>query len=160
MPIWNPMNIPSGTVFPTAGEDGIHFYRTDLRCLFHYDRFRGKWLGELEAAGAGRSGAQANGYLRAFNGMSMSASLGYWIPYNATITGISMVWITPQSGDLQVRRNGVVIATVSFVNATSVSDLTLNANFAANGVFAISVWNLTGNLTSPQARCWFRRHET
>ncbi len=160
-----PFEVPTGTVFPGSPVNGQQFYRTDLDpspVLFTYDDARAKWLGEIETDGAGRNGSQVTAtYLRRFNGMLASATLGCFIPYTITIVGLSMAWNTSATGDLELRRNGVVVATMSWTPAAlTASDLTLNAEFASDGIMAFYTNNLSVSITSPQAMVWYRRHAT
>jgi hypothetical protein len=150
--------VPKGTSFPASPAAGDAFYRTDLSWLFFYDGVRGKWLGELESDGAGWSGEHGVSYLRRFAGGDMSASLGILIPYDATIVGVSMVWTPARGGTLNIIRNGVTLQALSFPStATSVASMTLNVDFAADGILAFSTSGHINTLTAPQLRCWWRR---
>lgn len=160
----------AGTSFPTAA-DGLKFYRTDLDWEFRYDSGRGKWLGELEWDGAGNGSVLAAGsatYLRRFNGVLMSSTVGIYIPYDITIVGVSMVWINPVdppgSSSIGFMRNGVSQGTHSFSGGTNTSSMSLNINFAANAIlgFEITVGGTggTNDMDETQLRCWFRRRAT
>ncbi|MBL8658674.1 MAG: hypothetical protein JNM75_02840 [Rhodospirillales bacterium] len=147
-----------GVAFPASPEAGDTVFRTDLGCLFFYDGSRGKWLGELESDGAGYNGDHANGYLRRYNGCTMSPAVGIYIPYDITVVGLSMAWVGAQSGNVQVVRNGVTVGTVAFSPATTaVATMNLNTDFAGGGVLAFSTGGHSGAMTSPQLRCWWRR---
>ena len=150
--------VPKGTSFPASPAAGDAFYRTDLSWLFFYDGVRGKWLGELESDGAGWGGEHGMSYLRRFAAGEMSASLGILIPYDATIVGVSMVWTPARGGNLNIIRNGVTLQTLSFAStATSVASMTLNIDFAADGILAFSTGAHINTMTAPQLRCWWRR---
>lgn len=147
--------VNSGTSFPVSPIDGQNFYKTDEQWHYTWDATRGKWLGEIEWDGAGYNGS-VNGFLRRFNGMTMSATSGPIIPYNATIVGISFGCTNNVSGTIEVRRNGTIVSTIPISSSIQASSLTLNDFFAANGVFAVST-NLSSNAANPQVRVWFRR---
>ncbi|MDZ3837794.1 MAG: hypothetical protein U0S49_10525 [Rhodospirillales bacterium] len=150
--------VPKGTSFPASPAAGDAFYRTDLSWLFFYDGVRGKWLGELESDGAGWGGEHGMSYLRRFAGGDMSATHGILIPYDATIVGISMVWQPARGGNLNIIRNGVTLQTLSFPStATSLASMTLDIDFAADGILAFSTGSHISTMTSPQLRCWWRR---
>ncbi len=150
--------IGKGAAFPPSPEAGDAIYRTDLGCLFFYDGSRGKWLGELDSDGAGYNGDHANGYLRRYNGTTMSPAVGIYIPYDITIVGLSMAWVGAQNGNAHVVRNGVTLGTVPFGTATTaVAGMNLDINFAGGGILAFTTSGHSGALTSPQLRCWWRR---
>lgn len=145
----------AGIVFPGSPIDGQVFYRTDLQWEFRWDATRGKWLGvTAEFEGAGFNGTVNNGYLRRFNGMTTSATLGTWIPYDITIVGVSGKWANSVTGSLDVRRNGVTISNVPYTSSVSVGDLTLNDDFAADANLSFFV---NGSHATPQVRVWYRR---
>ncbi len=150
--------IGKGAAFPPSPEAGDAIYRTDLGCLFFYDGSRGKWLGELDSDGAGYNGDHINGYLRRYNGATMSLAVGIYIPYDITIVGLTMAWVGAQSGNVQLVRNGVTVGTVAFASATTaLARMNLNTDFAGSAVLAFSTGGHSGALTSPQLRCWWRR---
>jgi hypothetical protein len=161
--------LSAGTSFPLSPTDGLKFYRTDLDWWFTYDSGRSKWLGELEWDGSGFNGTITAGtttYLRRFDGMPMSNTAGIWIPYNITIIGVSMVWTTaaPTGSLIEIVRDGSLIVSHSIAGVTNTGDMTLNANFNADGILAFRL-NLGGtggvdDITLPQLRCWFRRRAT
>jgi hypothetical protein len=155
--------VPKGTSFPASPAAGDAFYRTDLSWLFFYDGSRGKWLGELESDGAGWYGDHPNSYLRRFDGVEMSASLGIFVPYDITVVGISMVWGTANvtKANVNVVRNGVILHALTMATAaTSTASMALNVDFAAGGILAFSTSNHLGVLPNPQLRCWWRRRAT
>ncbi len=148
----------TGATFPPAPAPGDACYRTDLGCLFHYDDTRGKWLGELEAGGAGYNGDSGSVYLRRFNGADMSATVGIHLPYDVTIVGLTMAWNNARTGNIHVVRNGVDVVTVPIAQPTTqVADMALNADFAAGGIMAFRTSGHASPMTSPQLRCWWRR---
>lgn len=154
--------VPPGAVgrrtsFPAQPSAGDGVYRTDLGCLFFYDETRGKWLGELESDGAGKSGSHAAGYLAGIAGAVMSSTVGILIPYDVTIVGVSMVWTTAVGGTLNIVRNGVTVGTHTFASGTSTSAMTINVDFAAGGILALSTSGHGTAMTNPQLRCWWRR---
>jgi len=153
-------DIPRGTSFPSQPVDGRFWYRTDDDHLYRYDNGRGKWLGEMDWDGGGRSGTQgANSYFRRFNGMVMSATLGTLIPYDVTITGITWAKGDANSGTIEVRRNGVLVVGVATGAATNGSDLTLNSNFTSGGIFSL-YWNSANSTTNVQIKVYYRRLQT
>lgn len=152
-------NSHSGTTFPASPHDGFFFYRTDLQWWFVFDDTRSKWLGELETQGAGSNGNTTSGsYFNLFDGMVMSATQGILIPYDITITGITMKNNNTVTTDIIVRRNGTNISTLSVSSSDSDSDLTLNDNFAANGIF--SVFNSGSTVNDTQIRIYYKRRAT
>ena len=152
--------IAKGTSFPTSPADGDHFYRTDLDALFHFDAGRAQWLGELEWEGGGRNGNLAsNTYARRFNGMPYSATLGVLIPWDVTIVGFTWVMSAGVAGSWEVRRNGAVVSTIATGAASTGKDMTLNDNFASDGIFSI-YWNSANACDDPQLRVYFRRRAT
>ena len=154
--------ISSGTTFPGTPSDGDFFYRTDLDHLFRYDAGRTKWLGEQDLEIAGRNGFLAvNSYLRRIDGMAMSASLGTYIPYDITITGITFVKGNANSGTIEVRRNGVLVAGAALATgaATSGASLTLDNLFASAGIMSI-YWNSANSTTDMQVKIYYRRRAT
>lgn len=156
-------DMTAGTAFPLSPTDGQSFYRTDLQWQFYYDGAKSKWLGELEWDGGGFNGNVGNNnYLRRWNGMTMSATLGIHIPYNITIIGISLAHNGSVNGDLFVRRNGVNVAGafLDVASTATASDMTLDADMTAGGVMSLYWTNADGSLSSPQCRIWYRRRET
>lgn len=150
--------ISAGVSFPSTPRSGDAVYRTDLGCLFFYDLAREKWLGELESDGAGYNGDSGNVYLRRYNGADMSATVGIYLPYDVTIVGLSMAWDNARIGNIHVVRDGVDVGTVSIAApVTQVADMTLNFDFAANGIMAFRTSGHTSAMTSLQLRCWWRR---
>lgn len=144
----------AGTTFPASPADGQPFYRTDLQWDFRYDASRGKWLGTtVEFEGGGLNGT-ATAYLRRFNGMTTSATLGTRIPYDITIVGFSAQWGANASGTWEVMRSGTAVYSQPFTTTNFLADMSANADFAAGGVMAIRV---IGSVATPQTRVWYRR---
>lgn len=153
IPLWR------GTAFPATPIEGRMFYRTDLDAVFWYDATRAKWLGELEADGGGYNGAMGGaGYLTRFGGVAFSATIGIYVPYDATVVGLSYSMAAALTGNFEVRRNGSAIASVSHAGAATGADMTLDADFASGGI--LSLYNTAGAVTNPQLRVWWRRHAT
>lgn len=150
----------SGTSFPTTVYDGKTFYRTDHQWWYTYDSTRGKWLGEIESDGGGYNGTVSNNsYLRRYNGMTMSATTGIYIPYDIAIIGVSVTNDTSVSGEMYVRRNGINVsnAYISMSSSFREGNMLLNSDFAANGVMSMYWINASNSLNNPQVRVWWRR---
>lgn len=156
--------VSSGTSFPSSPSSGQQFYRTDQQWQYTYDGSRSKWLGEIEWDGGGVNGNSGNDtYMRRFNGMSMSATSGIFIPYDITIVGISLANDNSVTGEMYVRRNGANV-TGAFLDITTASqtgsDMTLNADFSSGGVMSLYWTNSSSTLNNPQVRVWWRRRGT
>lgn len=157
---WKGAGVGKGAAFPASPAAGEAFYRTDLGALFVYDGVRAKWLGELESGGAGKSGSHSAGYLAGEAGAVMSGTVGILLPYDVTVVGVSVVWGTAASGNVNVVRSGVIQQALPFTSATSFSAVDLDIDAGAGGILAFSTSGHAGAMTSPQLRCWWRRRAT
>jgi hypothetical protein len=148
-----------GTIFPPSGQryNGQQFFRTDLNDQFTLRN--GKWLGELLNSGGGRNGTQpASAYLRRYNGMPMSDTLGIVMPYDVTVIGLSWAMATGVLGDFQIRRDGVIISSVSTNSNSKGATIELNDDFGTAGVLGI-YWEGIAACTNPQVTVFYRRRQ-
>lgn len=144
----------AGTSFPsqpsTSGQD---YYRTDMQEKFFFTG--SKWLGELRVDGAGRNNAQSgNDYLRRYNGQPMSASLGIYIPFDATIVSVSWTKGNTSAGNIEIRRDGTPVSVID-ASATG-GGVDLNDDFNANGVLSI-YWASANSTNDFQVAVGYRR---
>lgn len=144
----------AGTSFPTSQLTAGHkFYRTDLMEAFRWEGT--KWLGSVRSTGAGRNGSQAaDTYLCQYGGMVTAASLGTFVPWNATITCLSWTKADINAGDIEIRRDGVSIGSVDAAAIGGGSDL--NIDFDAGGVLGL-FWASTKATSQIQATVNYRR---
>lgn len=151
-----------GTSFPTSPTNGALVYRTDLVELFYYDANRSKWLSVATFSdGGGYSGAvpASPTYMRRYNGVSMSATIGTAVPFLATIVGFSWTMAAGVSGDWVIRGDGVALATIATAGAAKGATFSLNANIASGSVLALQ-WATSIAITNPQLAVYFRRRAT
>jgi len=144
----------AGTAFPTQPSvSGQSFYRTDLVEEFHFTGT--KWLGSMRADGGGRNGnLPANSYLRRYNGMVMSASLGIYMPFDATITCLSWTKGNGTAGDIEIHRDGTSLVAV---DATAVGGgVDLDVDFDADGVLSL-FWASASSASNVQVTIHYRR---
>jgi hypothetical protein len=142
-PSWlGPKRYPNSATDPVtpAPAAGDTYYNTTLLMTMEYDATRGKWL-SLDSWGLqfGRNGdlTPAGTYLRAINGMVMSATLGYDALYNGTVVGISIRRSTMSDASYAVTASGVDIASLAFVSpAMGVRTTTADGDFVAGDVLA------------------------
>jgi hypothetical protein len=140
---------PSGT---TAG----HFYvHTTDDSYYLYDG--GDWVGDLVSDGFGFNGGamSANTYLRRFNGMITSATLGVVVPWNCKIVAVSCARGDTTTGAIEIRDDGVSAASLTMTgNLTAYN--TYDADVAAGSVISC-YWNSGSTIANPQVTFWYRR---
>lgn len=112
---------------PSAGDI---YYNTSIGHLMCYDGTRSKWLSVTSFMdGCGRNGSTNSGsYYKRWNGMSLSATLGPYVP-KGTLTYIGFSCATSGNSALEVLVGGVVIAELSSGGASSNYSTTINADF-------------------------------
>jgi hypothetical protein len=109
--------------------------------------------------GADQGNLAGNSYLKSYGNIAFSATAGALIPYDITIVGLSWAQNAGVAGTLEVRRSGVLIDGTATGGAATGSDLTINSDFAANGIFSI-YWNSANQCNNMYVRVWYRRHAT
>jgi|GEM_PF-3208702 len=141
-----PTGVTTGEFF--VGNDGV---------LYVYDGVRSKWLSvDSGWIGGGRNNAnQGVGYLRAFNGNTMSASVGYVMPRNGTIVAMSVARTDTDSVTWQVHANGAYL-TGATITTSAVRDYvdSLNVDFSAGQTLAI--YQSSGTSGYPNVTVWYR----
>jgi len=145
-----------GTAFPGTPADGQPFYRTDLDHHFRYDSGRTKWLGAQEEFECGKRGSTVAGYLTR-ESIALSATLGKYLPYDVTVTGMAFAHTAAVVGNYSARRSGVSLATISH-NSTGAADMTLDVDADAGGILAVN--NDSGTTDSPIVQVYYRRRAT
>lgn len=141
-PSWTgPKRYPNSATNPVTPAPGAGdtYYNTTLLMTMEYDATRSKWL-SMDSVGFqfGRNGdlTPAGTYLRAINGMVMSATLGYDALYNGTVIGISIRRSTNSASNYAVTASGTDIATLAFVAGQGVRTASSNGDFVAGDVLA------------------------
>lgn len=128
---------------PTATTSGFQqgdkYFDSTLDMEMRYDATRSKWL-SVEAMWLqfGRNGNAAVGqYYRAINGRIMSATLGYPAPHDGTVVSLVYTRTDSDAATFDVVEGGVSLDTVAS-SATSGTDNTLDGDFSAGGILAVT----------------------
>jgi hypothetical protein len=160
------VNANAGTSFPGSPTDGDRFYRTDLDWDFIYDGGRAKWLGagapEHHAFGMNQILTSSTYVRTVASVIGAGNNHGVLIPYDMTIVGFAVHsnTSTTYTGTWYIRRGSTIISTIAVSAASSISDMTRDDNFAANGLLNCSYTHTSGTNTRPILRVWFRRRAT
>jgi len=150
----------AGTAFPTSPYDGQPFYRTDLDAQFWWDNGRSRWLGQCMILHGAKEGSLLDDtYMRTIDGLVFSSTTGYYIPFDGTVVGISYNRGDTDTGTFEVRRSGVLVVGVAAGTTNSGSDMTLNADFTANGILSL-YWNSNNNTIDACTCAMIRRRAT
>lgn len=150
----------AGTSFPASPYDGQPFFRTDLDAQFWYDGGRSKWLGQCMIIHAAKEGSLLDDtYMRTIDGLVFSATTGYYIPFDGTVVGITYHRGDTDTGTFEVRRNGVLVIGIAAGTTNNGSDMTLNSNFAADGVLS-AYWSSSNNTVDACVCVMIRRRAT
>lgn len=120
---------------PQAGDQ---YYNSVLNQLMAYDGSRSKWLSVATLwDGGGVSGSTVAGaFHRRFNGMQFTSINGPLLP-KCTIVGITMNNGTAATYTLGVTIDGTLVASLASGGAAAASDLSVNVDVAAGGVFGL-----------------------
>jgi hypothetical protein len=139
--------LPTAT---TSGfQDGDKYYDTNLDMEMRYDATRGKWLSvEVMTLMFGRNGNTGAGtyYRGGADGRVMSSTIGYIMPFAATVVGLGYTRTDSDAATFDVVEGGTSRATLASA-ATSGQSRALNGDFAQNGILAI-LNQAGGNTTS------------
>jgi len=109
---------------------------------------------------SGDNGTLAGGsYFKRIDGLSMSAVLGDYIPYDITIIGIAFQRSSTGAGNIEVHDDGVSVASIAVGAALGGSNMTLNADILAGSNLS-TYWN-SGTITSnTQVKVYYKRKAT
>lgn len=148
----------SSAGLPTATasgfQDGDKYYDTNLDMEMRYDATRAKWLSvETMTLMFGRDGntGAANYYRGGADGRVMSSTLGYIMPFAATVVGIGYTRTDSDAATFDVVEGGTSRATLASA-ATSGQSRALNGDFAQNGILAVR--NQAGGNTTSNVIGW------
>jgi hypothetical protein len=98
----------SGALAPAAPPDGALYWFSQLQELGIYHQALGKWLSArtITLAGSASSGV-TNAYISIPGGLTMSATMGYKLPFNATLVEVYAQKGAPgDTPTYEVRANG------------------------------------------------------
>ena len=140
---------PGGSV--SAGDS---YFNTSLGQRMSYDSGRGKWLSDADVPPlyAGRDGNTAAGnYYRGADGLTQSATKGWEMPYNGTITALAYTRDSAVAATFEVTANGSTIASLASASVAG-STASLNADFSAGDVIAFR--NAAGGATTRDVHVW------
>lgn len=130
---------PPGTSDPSSPTpiDGDRYYNTSLQMWMTYDDSRDKWLSDAMAIFQfGRNGSTpSGGYYRGVNGLTLSATIGYVVPWNGTVIAAGYSRSDTDSADFELTDDGTTIATGASTAVSGYSN-SLDANFAQGSVLA------------------------
>ena len=142
----------------TPGDGDIEIFDTNLGPLqFYYDAARGKWLSlAVFTDGGGRNGNQGVGYLRMFNGLITSATVGHQLPDNVCIVAVALSCIGSSSCTGLLRANGGNIAGTSVSLAAQTKNKVSDLNVDANDGDIIAPYCSAGTMVRPQMQYWYR----
>lgn len=148
-----------GTAFMTNPLDGTLFYRTDLDAIFRYDDGRSKWLGSLIPLTFGRNGALSTAvYLLSSGGVVGSATVGYLMPFDATLVGWNIRISSAATATFRMRANGANIGTLNLTSEAYKNTLVSDTDVSQYDVIAAIL--ASGTVTSPVITAFFRRRAT
>ena len=132
--------ITAGTTFPGTPSDGEYYHRTDLDCLFFYDSGRAKWLSATEyTVQFGATTLYASVYPRWTGSVPVTTTKGYYVPWNAVITGFSYYSYNTTSCTYYVIRGATTVSTISAGTTPNGSTTSLNDDFLGGGLMAVKL---------------------
>jgi hypothetical protein len=136
-------------------QDGDRYFNTSLEMEMRYDASRSKWLSvESVYVYFGRNGATAAAsYYRGMDGLVMSATSGFRMPFNGTIVGVGYTRSDTDSATFDVVEGGTSRVTLAST-ATAGGSNTSNTNVTQNGI--IAVLNQTGGNTTSDVAGWVK----
>ena len=127
---------------PGSPSDGDLWHWTTQDMLMFYDAGRSKWLSvETIPLSFGRIGNTAAGSLFNVEGVVGSGNKGYYIPFNATVVGLTINRRNTLATTIIVQEDGVSV-TSHATSALKTKDMTLNDDIAIDKT--LSFKNQTG----------------
>lgn len=137
-----------------APADGDEYYNTVLDKKMFYDGGRAKWISvETIVMYFSRSGNTAVAtYYRASDGLPYSATNGFYLPWNAVVTGIGYTRDDTDAATFEVTADGAGTAATLASAALEGSTTVLNVN--VNSGVVLGVRNQTGGNTTTNVHGW------
>jgi hypothetical protein len=134
--------------------DGNQYYNTVLNKNMYYDGSRSKWLSvETVTMYFGRNGDVGAGtYYRTINGLAYSATNGFYLPWNVTITGLGYTRDDTDNATFEVTADGVGTAATLLSGAIEGSDVTFNVDVSSGAV--LGVRNQAGGNQTTRTHGW------
>jgi len=147
------------TTDPTSPtpEDGDKYFNTTIQKEMAYDSTRGKWLSvETAIVYYGRTGnVNAGQGFRTIDGLAYTNTpnyIGFYLPWNATITGIGFTQDGTVVTTIDVIADGTSVATLNTGGATEGSTTDSNANATSGQV--LGVFNQAGGNQIADVNGW------
>jgi len=135
---------------PTSNlQDGQLAYIDGM--IYFYDAWRGKWLSiETISINASRNGCQHdNAYLRILNGLAFRDTNGWLMPFNGTVVSLHITKRDGNDSTIQVRSNGITIASLSFGASGSIGQYSTDINADFNAGDILTFYNSGSNIHDP-----------
>jgi hypothetical protein len=129
----------AGTAFPEAPTDGRLFTRTDLDTdMFVWDETRQKWLGtsRIMAVFSAQTNVLTGAFFRLFQAPTTSSTVGFRMPYDATIVEVNSSRVTSGAAaqfDVRVAA-GVVLSHTVGAGVVTADEEALDVDVAADDV--------------------------
>ena len=144
---------------PTNPGDGdIEIFDTNLGPLpFYYDDARGKWLSfAVFTDGGGTNRNQGVGYLRMFNGLVTSATVGHQLPDDACIVAVALSCNISSTCTGLLRANGTDLSGTAVSLSAQTKNKITDLNVDVNDGDIIAPYCSSGTMRSPQMQYWYR----
>ncbi len=124
--------------------------------VYTYDSTRAKWLGAKEQLLFTASTITSNTFLSIYNILTAS-DVGYYIPENITLVGISFSRGAADAGTIEIKENDTTVTSLALGVLKFGADMTINVDISATNNLS-AYWSSAGpNLDSAIIRLFYKK---